>query len=344
MSARPLYPHSPDVEATASAWIARRDAGMSPAEAEAFARWAADPRHAEVLARHEQTWRIFDRPVNSGQAPALADEFRARFAQRHRRRITFALASLATVFVVGFAWRQSLRESSPAAPDGNIAVVVPEKRVLPDGTIVELRRGAEIAVDYSGAFRRVSLRKGEAHYDVKEDASRPFVVEAAGVEVRAVGTAFSVDLNTQTVAVLVTEGQVAVRDTARAASGQTGSLLRADAALKLVDAAHRLVVELAPKTTSPPVVKPVDASEVAELLAWRAPRFEFTGTPLAEAVALMNRHNVVQLVIVDPAIAGLEVSGYFRADNDETFLRLIEQGLGLKSERDGHKVLLRRAP
>ena len=38
----------------------------------------------------------------------------------------------------------------------------------------------------------------------------PFIVNAGGVEVRAVGTAFNVNLQSKSVAVLVTEGKVAV--------------------------------------------------------------------------------------------------------------------------------------
>jgi transmembrane sensor len=335
---------SSDIEARASAWIARRDAGMSPAETVEFARWAAEPRHAEVLAQHEQAWKIFDRPVSAGQGQALAGEFRARFARRRQRRTTVAAGCLASLFITGVLWRATLYEKAAPAPVANVAVVQPEKQVLPDGTIVELRPGAEIAVDYSGAFRRVSLRKGEAHYDVKKDATRPFIVQVAGVEVRAVGTAFSVELGTQTLAVLVTEGQVAVSAPEQTGSGKNTTADTSIAPLGLVDADHRLVIELAANTGSPPMIKPVDASEVAERLAWRAPRLEFTGTPLADAVALMNRYNQVKLVIADPVIAGLEVSGYFRADNYETFLHLIEQGLRLKSERVGHQILLRRAP
>jgi transmembrane sensor len=114
--------------------------------------------------------------------------------------------------------------------------------------------------------------------------------------------------------------------------------------LGLVDADHRLVVELAAESATRPVIVPVNSAEVAERLAWRAPRLEFTGAPLAEAVALMNRYNQVKFTIDDPSLASLEVSGYFRADNYETFLHLIEQGLGLKSERSGERIILRRAP
>jgi transmembrane sensor len=56
----------------------------------------------------------------------------------------------------------------------------------------------------------VVLERGEAHFQVAKNPARPFVVVARGVEIRAVGTAFSVGLESTRVEVLVTEGQVAV--------------------------------------------------------------------------------------------------------------------------------------
>ena len=333
-----------DIEAAASAWIARRDAGMTEAEAAAFNRWAADPRHAAAFARHEHTWKIFDRPTNAGQGRVLAHEFRARLArQRRRRRATATLAALSCLLVAGVAWRWPVLEQAEPALGRSAAVVLPERRTLPDGTVVELKSGAEIAIDYSREFRRVYLRKGEAHYQVTDSAARPFIVDVAGVEVRAVGTAFSVELGQQAVGVMVTEGQVAVNAPETSVSARATAEI-SKPSVGLVDAGHRLVIEITKDVRPQPVAVAISAPEIAERLAWRAARLEFTGAPLSEAVALMNQYNRVQFAIEDPSLANLEVSGYFRADNYETFLRLIEQGLGLKSERVGEKILLLRAP
>lgn len=57
----------------------------------------------------------------------------------------------------------------------------------------------------------------------------------------------------------------------------------------------------------------------------------------------MNRYSRVQLIIEDPSLSDLEVSGYFRPDNTEIFLRLLEQGLGVKSELRADGIALRRA-
>jgi transmembrane sensor len=59
-----------------------------------------------------------------------------------------------------------------------------------------------------GAAR--AARSGEAHFFVEKDPQRPFVVNAAGIDVRAVGTAFNVRIDPAAVEVLVTEGRVRV--------------------------------------------------------------------------------------------------------------------------------------
>ena len=56
----------------------------------------------------------------------------------------------------------------------------------------------------------MQLVRGEAHFVVAADASRPFVVSAGAVSVRAVGTEFVVRYSAREIGVLVTEGRVAV--------------------------------------------------------------------------------------------------------------------------------------
>jgi len=77
-------------------------------------------------------------------------------------------------------------------------------------------------------------------------------------------------------------------------------------------------------------------------LAWRSPRLEFSGTPLLEAVELMNRQNHLQFVIEDPELAKLRISGIFGASNTAAFVRLLEAGFNIESEKRGdHTIVLR---
>jgi transmembrane sensor len=244
----------------------------------------------------------------------------------------------------GFAWRYqtSVPRDELALGATRAVVLTPAMQTLPDGSVVELKFGAQIAADFSGEFRRVSLIQGEAHFEVAKDAKRPFIVSAGGVEFRAVGTAFSVQLGKEQVEMLVTEGRVAVskvpEPTTLADPGPPSDPV-------VVEAGKRVVMELGAAT---PQVAEISTAELAEKLSWRAPRLEFTDTPLAEAVALMNQHaagrGLPRLVLEDEASAQLPVSGMFRADNTAAFVRILEVNFGLKAIPEGNTIALKKAP
>jgi transmembrane sensor len=86
----------------------------------------------------------------------------------------------------------------------------------------------------------------------------------------------------------------------------------------------------------------VTPTQITQSLAWRNKRIEFTETPLADVLELFNRANTLRLQTADAATGQLEVSGIFWADDPETFVRLIEAGLDLRSERAGDRVTLRQ--
>jgi transmembrane sensor len=205
-----------------------------------------------------------------------------------------------------------------------------------------LNAGARYEVKFTEHERGVRLMRGEALFTVTKDASRPFVVTAGAVTVRAVGTAFSVRHAPASVDVLVTEGRVAVEriSAARPASREE----RATVPPALVDAGGFLSVPVAP-STPPSVARPavhVSPAQIAQSLAWRQKRIEFTETPLGEVLRLFNQQNTLQLQVADAATGQLEVSGVFWSDDAETFVRLTETALNLHSERTRDRITLRR--
>src|SRR6202034_3836256 len=83
---------------------------------------------------------------------------------------------------------------------------------LADGSIVSLNTNTIVETDLSRKLRQIYLRKGEAHFQVAHDRSRPFLVHAGDAVVRAVGTEFEVRLREDKhVEVLVNEGRVEVQ-------------------------------------------------------------------------------------------------------------------------------------
>jgi ferric-dicitrate binding protein FerR (iron transport regulator) len=65
--------------------------------------------------------------------------------------------------------------------------------VLPDGTKVWLNAGSEMTYDknYGIKIREVTLN-GEAYFDVKKNAEKPFIIHTAKMDIKVLGTAFNV--------------------------------------------------------------------------------------------------------------------------------------------------------
>jgi transmembrane sensor len=217
----------------------------------------------------------------------------------------------------------------------------PDRQVLPDGSAAELNAGAEIAVQFTPEKRTVRLVRGEALFDVVEDADRPFVVAAGQIEIRAVGTAFAVRNAEDEIAVLVTKGQVAVQ---RADAGPRGSPAAPATVVQPIylAAGRKMTIPLA-STVAVPKATYVSPEELMEALAWRTRRVEFTSTPLREAVALFNRQQPgKRLVVGDDATASLKITGVFWTDDPEGFSRLLVFSLGLKADTSAEgRIVLR---
>ena len=342
------------IEAAAEDWFARRDAGLVPEEEAAFRHWlASDPRHAATFARLESAWFVFGKPRRTGTTSDVLTELARRAQQRRKRRRTLVTATaLLALFVGAVSWRFTRAPDETVSLSPAATLLAPAQRKLPDGSLVILKPEAQVTEAFSAAVRRVTLVRGEAMFHVQKDSTRPFVVSAGGVEVRAVGTAFSVQLGSGQVEVLITEGTVAVEPGKAEAQPVDSKATMPPATLAnssgfLVEAGHRVVIANPDRYAAPPSVTPIASPEIEERLAWRSPRVEFSGMPLGEAVALLNQtapNGSLKLIVADPAIAGMRVSGIFRTDNIEAFVLLLESGFGLKAESSDGTIRLTKAP
>jgi transmembrane sensor len=274
----------------------------------------------------------------------LVHELDRRAKRRRRRRLGVLAGAVAGLVLVGVFLRpeQNKTPAITATPTSAI-VMTPSRQVLPDGSIVELKEDAAIAVEFTSGRRQVRLQRGVAHFKVAKNPQNPFVVQVGRIEVRAVGTEFSVNFSDTSAEVLVTEGSVAVEQPA-GASGATAIATPTPRTLAVLEMGRRVVIDIAAPIITTAPVEAIDAAEIAERLGWRVPRLEFSGTPLAEAIAMFNRHNQVQLALEDAALGELKISGFLRADKTETFLRLLESDFGLRADRRSPtQIVLRRS-
>lgn len=337
-------PFDSAVEAVAANWLVQHDRGLSAAQQDAFLQWlAASPAHLESFERHRRMWADFNvlaqwRPEHSAEPnPDLL----ARPGSTTPLRWFAPLLAAAAAIAVAVWWAPSVRtgEDSPVAFEAGSY----RQETLPDGTVVDLNRGAHVMLQYTPGERRVVLVRGEAQFAVARNPARPFVVRAGGVDVRAVGTAFNVKLDGAQLEVLVTEGTVHVAQHPSTASELDSSASATPPVVARVVAGHRTVIPVTPASTLPEVV-PASPKEIERLLDWRPRLLDFDSTPLAEVAATFNRRNRLQLVLAEAEIGTLPIVASIRSDNVEGFVRLLEATMGLEAERVApNEIALRRA-
>ena len=348
----PQFPLNDAIESAAAEWLVRHDRGLTPAQQDEFLSWlTASAAHRASFERHRRLWGDFNalaqwRPEH-GTVP------NPDLLARHRRPSPWRWAAPALLAAAAVALLLVWSSANRAPNHATLAFEATTYRqeTLSDGSVLDLNRGAHVVVQFTAAERRVLLVQGEAQFAVAKNPARPFVVRAAGVEVRAVGTAFNVKLAGPNLEVLVTEGTVhvsqqtvVVTPTSMAAGAAAGSApSAAPVVLAALTAGPRTVFPVA-TVIAPPVIVPASVPEIARLLDWQPRLLDFESTPLAEVVENFNRRNSLRLVLGDDGLRALPIVASIRSDNVEGFVRLLEGTMGVRADRSSTgEIVLRRA-
>lgn len=262
---------------------------------------------------------------------------------RRRRRYRISVFALTTsiVLAAGVFWQWRSVVSYPAVkPEMSIVVVPVEHRKLSDGSIISLKDGAEIEVAFTSETRAVTLLKGTVSFQVTKNPQRPFVVTARNVTVRAVGTVFCVGLEPKSVEVIVTEGRVSVNKISHETQSSTYPQKLTD--FTFVDSGEHVLVRANSDIIQSPEVTATTLSpdDLVKKLTWLSPRLEFTGTPLEMVVLAFNQHNRRQLVLADPELRNLQISGVLHSSNIPALLRILKSDFNIQAEDRGNEVII----
>ena len=335
------------IETAAAEWLCERDEGFAPGRAQAFAAWrSADPRHGTAIAETERAMELL------AEMPEVRAPLEARIAAGaqpvapvvrwggFRPPVWAAGLAAALVLAAGVWW---LAPERPTEPQRYVTAAARQQQIaLNDGSVVNLNVSSEVSVHLTPNERRVTLANGEAHFAVAHDTARPFIVTAAGVSVRAVGTAFSVRVGNAGVEVLVTEGKVEV--TRESTSAEATVIAPASASPSRLVAGERAVITRAVSVANAPIER-VSADVLSAAVRWHSQVMTFSDLPLRDAVVLFNRRNDTQLVLTDEKLGDQKIGGTFAADQVEAFVRLLEKDGDVVAERRGaREIALRRAP
>jgi transmembrane sensor len=331
----------------ATDWLLACDRGLTPQEKTRLTDWLEqDERHAEVYDQLKQTWSWFaEVPEARFEAARDLPTVETRGGVRLFRRAWFAipLATAAALAIGFFGWRYyNVRHFT----DSIVTEVGATQEIrLPDGSLVQLNTDTALNVEYTPTERKVHLSRGEAHFEVAKNPERPFIVNTAHVNVRAVGTAFNVRLRQESIEVLVTEGKVRVSDSAngRSVLPTTETTHTAASSEPVLGAGERAVVRYAEMAApiSVATVAPLPTPEIDELLSWRERQLQFVGRPLSEIVSEFNRYNRHKLVIGDSRLAEKRFGVTFPANDYAGFVRLLQKEFGIVAEDKGSETVLK---
>jgi transmembrane sensor len=208
-----------------------------------------------------------------------------------------------------------------------------QRVILQDGSQVDLNTGSEIKVRFTGGQREVVLTHGEALFTVVHHPGWPFSVRAGGATIRAVGTKFSVRLREDSeTEVLVIEGRIAIDG----GGGAAVTHLQRSQGIRRPGVSPFVLTVSAGESigiNSTTVLSRAKLSPAAlkRRTAWTDGWIWFSKDPLPEAVAEFNRYHREQLVLVDPALAGLEIGGRFRSTDLDSFIATLEHSFDVRA-------------
>jgi len=188
-----------------------------------------------------------------------------------------------------------------------------QRRLTVADVAVHMNTQTSIAIpSATGDTDRVTLIAGEASFAIPAESPRPLIVLAGGGRTVASRARFDVRNVGSTVCVTCLDGQVQVEQGAQAATIEPGRQLSYDA------------TGLGQAVT-------VDTGEA---MSWQDGFIVFRYTPLAAAVAQINRYRPGKVILLNTALGRKTVSGRVRIERTDEILVWIERATGA-----GHRSL-----
>lgn len=293
---------------------------------------AADEQNARQFEQVTEVWDAGS-SMSAAGVPRLADQNKLPALQK------WSLAAGLLLVCGLIAWGANYQQHNPS-----YTTRIGEQRLvrLSDGSRITLNSNSYVRVAYRDGERRVRLERGEAYFEVARNPQRPFLVVAGDYRVTALGTAFIVRRDPARTSVVLVEGKVAV-------AGATSANLP-------LPTSPRPVATTAPDLVTPVVLTPgqrlilagdvsarLDQPVINAVMAWRRGELVLDRTTLADAVAEMNRYDEMPLVIDDPRVAALRVSGIYHTGDNDAFAASVARLYGLEFVTEPEAIHLRVA-
>lgn len=327
-----------DPEDVAADWFWRLGEAKGEAHAAVereFRQWLdEDPRHAEAFANVSAVWDVVgehaaEPEIVTLRQSALAD---ARTAAQSRWR-TSRLPRWSIAAIAGYAAAALLvaggyyyaTHMQPKGKQYATQIGQREALTLSDNSHVDIDADSAVSIALSRHMRLIHLERGRAYFQVAHDRTRPFIVQVNGQQVIATGTAFNVEAIKGGVRVTLVDGHVVVRQAPEsgAPDAEEGTIIaKLSPGDQLTD-------------VSGAIARLSHSSNLFSVTAWREGKLIFNNERLADIVQRMKHYSTTEIVITDPSIANLRVSGVFNAGDIPALVNALKRFFPIESYSDG---------
>ncbi|MBS0566866.1 MAG: FecR domain-containing protein [Proteobacteria bacterium] len=323
----------PALHVAADWWTRLRDPRRAAHSDEQWLEWSrGDARRLDAFAR------VSELGAQLGTLdPETRREFVREFAPvrpRAWRVLGYAAAAAVLVAIAAagtLAWQRHLAGATDAGSFAT-AVAIDRNVALADGSKIALGGATHLTTRYTRERRDVNLDAGEAFFQVAHDTTRPFIVAAGEVSIRAVGTAFNVRRTGERVTIAVAEGRVRITSSEGLANGRFS-------AAEALEAVAGQQISFDPRASG----LTVGAIPPARAASWREHRLEFVNEPLASVVANVNRYSTRPLTLVDAKLGALVFTGTVDTTALDSWIEALPKILPLRVDADGQHVNLSAA-
>ncbi|MEN1835074.1 FecR family protein [Pseudomonas lijiangensis] len=303
------------------------------AERKVFNQWLnAHPQHAIEYQAMLEIWDISEQvtPVNPApvielkpQAPK-APSYRTRSRRHYAVAATIAALAIPLAGIIG--WNQGW---IPNAYDTYETLDATRVVTMADGSRVELNLGTQLTYANYKDRRSVTLKKGEAFFEVSHDSTHPFVVRAGQGSVKVTGTRFNVWMYQEQVRVMLVDGSVQVCSD----RSQPGAGYRLEPGMQ----ASYKPGDFQPK------ISETHSGDTS--LAWRNGKLIFNDLPLSQALPLINRYLPTPILLADNATGAIRLGGSYNTQDMSNLLASLPKVLPVFVTRnqEGNPVLNKRS-
>ncbi|NWA03017.1 FecR family protein [Pseudomonas gingeri] len=305
----------------AAHWCMRlHEQDCTAAERAEFDAWLkADPLHAFEYEAMLEIWDVADHLPRPAEAEIIPLPVRRPRWPRYGVAAAVSLLAIPLAGYIGWnlGWVPSSYQSFEAT--GQV-----ERVTLADGSHVELNLGTRLTYSDYKNQRRVTLKYGEAFFDVSHDTGHPFVVKAAKGQVRVTGTKFNVWMYEDQVRVTLLQGSVLVSSD----TSQPGGY-RLDPGMQARYKAGDYEPQISQTYAN-------DAS-----LAWRNGKLILDNLSLSDALPLINRYLSSPVLLADPATGAIRIGGIYSTGEVKKLITSLPKVLPvyLTQNKDGNPVL-----